>query len=109
MDQWPAAAFLGYCQWPATPGNLTRSRYRDRAPHRLRIYSETTQGKRTMGFEFWVRTSGTWVNVATVLGGTTLGLLLRGRLPGAMVGIITQGVGFVDTGGGGVGWGVGAN
>ncbi len=48
-----------------------------------------------MGFEFWVRTSGTWVNVATVLGGTTLGLLLRGRLPGAMVGIITQGVGLL--------------
>lgn len=48
-----------------------------------------------MVLEFWVRTSGTWVNMATVLGGTVLGLLVRGRLPARMVGIITQGVGLM--------------
>lgn len=45
--------------------------------------------------DFWLRTSGTWINVATVLCGTGLGLLLRGRLPLAMQRIITQGVGLL--------------
>ncbi len=45
--------------------------------------------------EFWLRTSGTWINVATVLCGTGLGLLLRGRLPLAMQRIISQGVGLL--------------
>lgn len=48
-----------------------------------------------MGFDFWTKTSGTWINVATVLIGTGLGLLLRGRLPLNMQRIITQGLGLI--------------
>jgi uncharacterized protein len=48
-----------------------------------------------MALDFWSRTSGTWINVATVLLGTGLGLLLRGRLPLPMQRIITQGVGLI--------------
>jgi len=44
---------------------------------------------------FWGRTSGTWINVATVLMGSGLGLLLRHRLPVAMQQIITQAVGLL--------------
>lgn len=44
---------------------------------------------------FWARTSGTWINVATVLLGTGIGLLLRHRLPVAMQQIITQAVGLL--------------
>ena len=44
---------------------------------------------------FWARTSGTWINVATVLVGSGLGLLLRHRLPGAMQQVITQAVGLL--------------
>jgi uncharacterized protein len=44
--------------------------------------------------DFWMKTSGTWANVATVLIGTGVGLVLRGRLPSRMVLVITQGVGL---------------
>lgn len=44
---------------------------------------------------FWARTSGTWINVATVLLGTGVGLLLRYRLPTTMQQIITQAVGLL--------------
>jgi len=44
---------------------------------------------------FWARTSGTWINVATVLMGSGLGLLLRHRLPTAMQQVITQAVGLL--------------
>ena len=44
---------------------------------------------------FWARTSGTWINIATVLTGSGLGLLLRHRLPAAMQQIITQAVGLL--------------
>lgn len=44
---------------------------------------------------FWVKTSGTWINVVAVLGGTVLGLVLRGRLPVSMQQVITQGVGLL--------------
>ncbi|MGF1458491.1 MAG: DUF554 domain-containing protein [Leptolyngbyaceae cyanobacterium] len=44
---------------------------------------------------FWARTSGTWINVATVLMGSGLGLLLRHRLPRAMQQVITQAVGLL--------------
>jgi len=44
---------------------------------------------------FWGRTSGTWINVATVLMGSGLGLLLRHRLPTTMQQIITQAVGLL--------------
>ncbi|PSB13025.1 DUF554 domain-containing protein, partial [filamentous cyanobacterium CCP2] len=45
--------------------------------------------------DFWTKTSGTWINVATVLIGTGVGLLLRGRLPVQMQQIITQGIGLI--------------
>lgn len=45
--------------------------------------------------DFWLRTSGTWINVMTVLVGTGLGLMLRGRLSKAMQTIITQGLGLL--------------
>lgn len=45
--------------------------------------------------DFWAKTSGTWVNAATVLLGTGLGLLLQGRLPLNMQQVITQGLGLI--------------
>ena len=48
-----------------------------------------------MDLSFWARTSGTWINLLTVLTGTGLGLWLRGRLPQAMQQVITQGVGLM--------------
>ncbi|NET32308.1 MAG: DUF554 domain-containing protein [Cyanothece sp. SIO1E1] len=45
--------------------------------------------------DFWLKTSGTWINIFTVILGTTIGLLLRGRLPISMLQIITQGVGLL--------------
>lgn len=44
---------------------------------------------------FWVRTSGTWINVATILLGTGVGLLLRHHLPRHLQQIITQSVGIL--------------
>lgn len=41
------------------------------------------------------RTSGTWINTAAVLLGTTIGLLLQHRLPKRMQQIITQGLGLL--------------
>jgi uncharacterized membrane protein YqgA involved in biofilm formation len=48
-----------------------------------------------MTFDFWAKTSGTWINVLTVLMGTGLGLVLRGRLPLNMQQVITQGLGLI--------------
>jgi uncharacterized protein len=45
--------------------------------------------------DFWAKTSGTWVNAATVLLGTAIGLLLQGRLPANMQQVITQGLGLI--------------
>jgi uncharacterized membrane protein YqgA involved in biofilm formation len=42
----------------------------------------------------WAKTSGTWINVATVLVGTGCGLLLRHRLPPSIQTVITQAVGL---------------
>jgi uncharacterized membrane protein YqgA involved in biofilm formation len=44
--------------------------------------------------DFWVRTSGTWINVLTILAGTALGMGIRGRLPTRMQLIMTQGLGL---------------
>jgi uncharacterized protein len=43
----------------------------------------------------WDKTSGTWINVVTVLLGTSLGLMVRGSLPTRMQRIITQGLGLL--------------
>ncbi|GAB4158289.1 MAG: DUF554 domain-containing protein [Cyanobacteria bacterium J069] len=44
--------------------------------------------------DFWIKTSGTWINVATVILGTALGLLLTGHLPERMQRVIKQGLGL---------------
>jgi uncharacterized protein len=45
--------------------------------------------------DFWDQTSGTWINVFTVLLGTSLGLLLKDRLSAKIQTIITQGIGLL--------------
>ncbi len=45
--------------------------------------------------DFWLRTSGTWINVVTIMLGTMAGLLVRGRLPLRMQKIIIQAMGLV--------------
>jgi uncharacterized protein len=44
--------------------------------------------------QFFIQTSGTWINVATVLGGTIVGCFLRDRLPARIQRIIPQAVGL---------------
>ncbi len=48
-----------------------------------------------MTLDFFAKTSGTWINAMTVVIGTTLGLLLKHRLPLQMQRIITQGLGLI--------------
>jgi uncharacterized membrane protein YqgA involved in biofilm formation len=48
-----------------------------------------------MTLDLWAKTSGTWINVGTVLAGTSLGLLLHNRLPFRMQQILTQGIGLL--------------
>lgn len=49
----------------------------------------------SIALDFWTKTNGTWINVGTVILGTGLGLLLRGKLPLAMQRVITQGLGLI--------------
>ena len=44
---------------------------------------------------FWDKTSGTWINIFTVILGTSLGLLLKDRLSPKIQTIITQGIGLL--------------
>lgn len=48
-----------------------------------------------MDLSFWDKTSGTWINVFTVILGSSLGLLLKDRFPAKMQIIITQGIGLL--------------
>jgi hypothetical protein len=48
-----------------------------------------------MTLSFWMQTSGTWINVATVILGTILGVCLRHRLPPRVQKIIPQSVGLI--------------
>jgi hypothetical protein len=48
-----------------------------------------------MELDFFSRTSGTWINVVTVIVGTILGLLLGNRLPHRMQQVITQALGLL--------------
>jgi hypothetical protein len=48
-----------------------------------------------MALDFWAKTSGTWINIFTVLLGTTIGLILSDRLPQRMQQIITHGIGLI--------------
>ena len=45
--------------------------------------------------DFWSKTSGTWINIFTVLLGTSLGLILKDRLSTKIQQIITQGIGLL--------------
>ena len=45
--------------------------------------------------DLWTKTSGTWINVATVIGGTSLGLMMNQRVPQSMQLVINQGVGLL--------------
>ena len=48
-----------------------------------------------MMLDFWAQTSGTWINISTVLIGTSFGLVLKNRLSEKIQTIITQGIGLV--------------
>ena len=48
-----------------------------------------------MDLNFWGKTSGTWINIFSVLLGTSLGLLLSDRLSLKIQTIITQGIGLL--------------
>jgi hypothetical protein len=43
----------------------------------------------------WAKTSGTWINVTTVIIGSSVGIMLRHRLPKTMQQVITQAVGLM--------------
>jgi hypothetical protein len=43
---------------------------------------------------FWTKTSGTWINVFTILGGTSIGILGRNQLSNTIQQVITQGLGL---------------
>ncbi|ELS02576.1 uncharacterized membrane protein, possible Na+ channel or pump [Xenococcus sp. PCC 7305] len=48
-----------------------------------------------MVLDFWAKTSGTWINIVTVLIGSSFGLILKNRLSAKIQRIITQGIGLV--------------
>lgn len=48
-----------------------------------------------LSLSLWERTSGTWINVFTILLGTAVGLVARDSLPSRMQRIITQGLGLL--------------
>ncbi len=45
--------------------------------------------------DFWLKTSGTWINVVAILVGTTLGILLKGRMAIRIQNVITQAIALV--------------
>jgi len=48
-----------------------------------------------LNLDFWAKTSGTWINIFTVILGTAVGLLFKDRLSSKIQTIITQGVGLL--------------
>lgn len=48
-----------------------------------------------MDLNFWDKTSGTWINVFTVIVGSSLGLLFKDRFSAKIQTIITQGIGLL--------------
>ncbi len=48
-----------------------------------------------MLIDFWLKTSGTWINVITVFIGTIIGLSLQQKLPLKIKAIIPQGIGLL--------------
>ena len=55
----------------------------------------TYQKSFILNLDIWTKTSGTWINIFTVILGTSLGLLLKDRLSVKIQTIITQGVGLL--------------
>lgn len=45
--------------------------------------------------DFWTKTSGTWINVAAIAFGTSLGLVLRGRFLSQVLPILKQAIGLI--------------
>jgi len=45
--------------------------------------------------DFWVKTSGTWINILAVIVGTTLGLTFKNQISKKFRLIITQGIGLI--------------
>ena len=45
--------------------------------------------------DFWTKTSGTWINVLTIVCGTFLGLVLRGRFLSQVLPILKQAIGLI--------------
>lgn len=45
--------------------------------------------------DFWIKTSGTWINILTVAVGTTLGLAFKSQLDKNIRLVITQGIGLI--------------
>lgn len=45
--------------------------------------------------DFWVKTSGTWINILAVIVGTTLGLAFKNQLSKKIRLVITQGIGLI--------------
>jgi uncharacterized protein len=54
-----------------------------------------SQANQALVLMLWNKTSGTWMNVGTVLLGTTIGLLLRNQLRATLLNTITQAVGLI--------------
>ncbi|MFW6316023.1 MAG: DUF554 domain-containing protein [Cyanobacteriota bacterium] len=48
-----------------------------------------------MVLDFWLKTSGTWINVITVIIGTIIGVSLKQKLPSNIKQIIPQGIGLL--------------
>ncbi|MDJ0568824.1 MAG: DUF554 domain-containing protein [Pleurocapsa sp. MO_192.B19] len=48
-----------------------------------------------MSLDVWAKTSGTWINIFTVMIGTSLGLIFKDRLSSKIQTIITQGIGLL--------------
>ena len=53
------------------------------------------QTRSSIMLDFWAKTSGTWINVGTVLLGTLVGLRFKNRLSDNMQQIITQSIGLL--------------
>ena len=53
------------------------------------------QTRSSIMLDFWAKTSGTWINVGTVLLGTVVGLRFKNRLSDNMQQIITQSIGLL--------------
>jgi uncharacterized membrane protein YqgA involved in biofilm formation len=45
--------------------------------------------------DFWTKTSGTWINIFAIAGGTCLGLVLRGRFLSQVLPILKQAIGLI--------------